>query len=102
MDGPAEGPATEGKMEWQELNLAERLIAEQAVLMHREVLKAVHAAPHGRGLEMTERAVLTRGRQQMALMMGEALKAAAGAQKKGSSVPAADERRTATTRGSNW
>jgi plasmid stability protein len=84
-------------MEWQELNPAELLVAEQAVLMHREVLKAVHAAPHGRGLEMTERAVLTQGRRQMALMMGEALKAAAGAQKKGSSVLAADERRTATT-----
>lgn len=89
-------------MEWHALDPAERLIAEQAVLMHREVMKAVRAAPRGRGLELTEQAVLTQGRQQMALMMSEGLKAAAGAEKGGSSVPAADGRRTATTRRSSW
>ena len=89
-------------MEWQGLDTAERLIAEQAVLAYREVMKAVAGAPHGRGLEMTERAVLTQGRRQMALMMEEGLKAAAGASPGGSSVPAADGRPPATTRRSNW
>ena len=89
-------------MEWQQLDPAEALIAEQAVLMHREVMKAVRAAPHGRGLEWTERAVLTQGRKQMVLMMEEALRAGAGAQKGGFIVPAADGRRTATTRRSGW
>jgi hypothetical protein len=89
-------------MEWQELNAAERLIAEQAVLMHREVMKAVRGAPAGRGLELTERAVLIQGRKQMALMMSEGLKAAAGAEKGGSVASAAGVRRTATTRRSNW
>lgn len=94
--------AKEGSMEWQALNPAERLIAEQAVLSHREVMKAVRSAPHGRGLELTEQAVLAQGRKQMVLVMEEALRAAAGAEKGGSSVPAADVRRTATTPRSSW
>jgi hypothetical protein len=53
-------------MDWQELNAAERLIAEQAVLSYREVTKAVRAARHGRGLELTEQAVLTQGRRGLA------------------------------------
>ena len=89
-------------MDWQALDVAERLVAEQAVLAHREVMKAVRAAPVGRGLELTERAVLTQGRRQMAVMMEEALKAAAGAEKGGLRASAADWQRTATTRRSSW
>jgi len=86
---------------FERMDPAERLIAEHAVLAHREVMKAVNAAPHGRGLEMTELAVLGQGRKQMMLMMEEALKAKAGAQKGGSRANAADKPRSATTRRSS-
>lgn len=101
-DGPQRTPAKDGDMEWQELDTAERLVAEQAVLAYREVRKAVRGAPMGRGLELTERAVLAQGRRQMAVVMEEALKEAAGAEKGGSAASAAGVRRTATTRSSNW
>lgn len=81
----------------------ERLIAEQAVLAAREVRKAMDAAPHGRGLEFTERAVLAAGRRQMALMMQEMLRARAGAEQKGGArAAAAGGRAIAPTAGSNW
>lgn len=89
-------------MDWERWDPAERLAAEQAVLAHREVMKAVRGAPHGRGLEVTEGVVLAQGRRQMALMMEGALRAAAGAEKKGSAVPADAARRTGPTRGSSW
>ena len=95
--------AMEGdKMEWEALNASERLIAEQAVLGHREVMKAVHSAPRGQGLALTEQAVLAQGRKQMAMMMAEAFKGAAAAEKGGSIAPAADGRHTATTPRSSW
>ena len=46
-------------MDLTTLDPVERLMAEQAVLASRDVRKAMNAAPHGRGLEFTERAVLT-------------------------------------------
>jgi len=39
----------------------ERLVAEQPVLLYREVVQAMHAAPHGQGLATMEAAVLPGG-----------------------------------------
>lgn len=89
-------------MDFERLNPAERLMAEQAVLAHREVMKTMHAAPHGKGLEVTERSVLVQGRRQMVLMLGEALKAKSGAEKGGSRANAEGGRRSGTTPLSNW
>ena len=67
----------------------ERLIAEQAVLSYRESKRAMEAAPHGRGLEVTEGAVVEQGRKQTRLVMEELLRAHAEAQKGGeASCPA--------------
>lgn len=71
------------------LDPVERLVAERAVLAAREVRLAMDAAPHGRGLEFTERAVVTVGRRQMALMLEEVLRAKAAAEQKGGAPAAA-------------
>ena len=72
---------------FEDLSAAERLVAEQAVLSFRESIKAMEAAPHGRGLEVTERAVQEQGRRTTLLMMEQALLAAAEGEKGGSAVP---------------
>jgi hypothetical protein len=61
----------------------ERLIAEQAVAAYREAKQAMLAAPHGRGLAVTEEAVLSQGRQFMASMMQQLMSAHSEAQKGG-------------------
>jgi len=83
-------------MDLTTLDPVERVLAEHAVLAAREVRKAMDAAPHGRGLEYTERAVLTQGRRQMTLLMEEMLRAkAASEQKGGARVRAGSGRGTA-------
>lgn len=82
------------------LDPSERLIAEQSVLAAREVRRAMEGAPHGRGLEVTELAVVAAGRRQMTLVMEEMLKNKAGAEKKGGArVPAVSGRGTGPTVG---
>ena len=73
-------------MDLMSLSDRERLIAEQAVLSFRESIKAMEAAPHGRGLAVTERAVQEQGRRTTLLMMAQALSAAAEGEKGGSVV----------------
>lgn len=108
MDGPEEAQAKEGivsvtkktTVDWAALDPSERLIAEQAVLAAREVRRAMEGAPHGRGLEVTENAVVAAGRRQMALVMEEMLRAKAAAEEKGGTrVPAASGRATGRTPG---
>ena len=61
----------------------ERLVAEQAVAMYREVRKAMEAAPHGRGLACTEEALLRHGQAFMRSMMEQVISAHPEAQKGG-------------------
>jgi hypothetical protein len=71
----------------------ERLVAEQAVAMYREVLKTMESAPHGHGMACMEAAVLTHGRNLMRSVLQQASSAHPEAQKGG---PAADGARVET------
>lgn len=66
---------------------AERLVAEQAIVAYREVVKAMETASEGQGLACTEAAVLAEGRPLLRTMMEQAMSAHPEAQKGG---PAAD------------
>ena len=77
-------------------NERERLILEQALLAYREVEAAGAGAIHGQGMAALEDATLETGRRQMRLVLEEALRSRAEAQKKGSVA-----RGAAAVRGSN-
>jgi len=64
----------------------ERLIAERAVALHREVMVAMENAPWGHGLAVTEAAVLDGGREFLQELLQQALSAHSEAQK-GGGVP---------------
>ncbi len=55
--------------------IAEKLIAEQAVLAFRASRTAMRTAAFGHGLEVTENAVLGEGRRLMQTMLVEVIKA---------------------------
>lgn len=61
----------------------ERLVAEQAVLTYRAVWEAGLQAPHGRGMDAMEGAILDRGRELLRQTLEHAASAHARAQKKG-------------------
>jgi hypothetical protein len=61
----------------------ERLIAERAVALHREVMAAMENAPFGRGLAVTEAAVLDGGRAFLQALLQETLSVQPEAQKGG-------------------
>ncbi len=69
------------RSEW---TATERLIAEQAVALHREVMVAMQAAPHGQGLAVTEAAVMQGGTEFLRNMLQATLSAQAETQKRGS------------------
>lgn len=69
----------------------ERLVAEQAVLLHRAAMEAMRTAAHGHGLEAVEGTVMMRGRAFLKDLIerslsthSEARSADLEAQKKGS------------------
>jgi hypothetical protein len=69
----------------------ERLVAEQAVLLHRAAMEAMRTAAHGHGLEVVEGTVMLRGRAFLRDLIERSLSAhpearsvSAEAQKKGS------------------
>ena len=64
-------------------NERERLVLEQALLMYREVEAAGEAATYGQGMAALEDATLDAGRRQMQLVMEQALRSRAAAQKGG-------------------
>ena len=72
----------------------ERLVAEQAVLLRRQVMHAMQNASWGQGLAVTEAAVLAGGREFLQKMLQEALSAQPEAQKGG---PAPDRATAAKT-----
>lgn len=79
-------------MDWNNLSLDERLIAEQAVATYRAVKCAGDQAPHGKGLACLEEAVLTHGQALLRDTLRRVIDAQAEAQKKGvrvSPAPAA-------------
>ena len=65
-------------------NENERLVAEQAVLVYRSVIDAMHAAPHGRGLACMEAALMQGGRGHLRQMFERAASTHEGVQKGGS------------------
>lgn len=70
-------------MQIQVNNERERLILEQALLAYREVEAAGESAAHGQGLAVLEDATLDAGRRQMRLVLEQALRSRAEAQKGG-------------------
>jgi hypothetical protein len=85
-------------MDFGQLTAAERLVAEQAVLGYREVRGAMRAAPHGRGLAVTEQAVVAQTRKQGMAVMEQVLREAAAAEQKGGTHASAAARpRTGAT-----
>ena len=79
------------RMQW---TAAERLVAEQAVALHREVLAAMQAAPWGQGLAVTEAAVMQGGQEFLQNLLQQTLSAQPGAQKGGSAPSPADVGKT--------
>lgn len=61
----------------------ERLVAEQAVLVYRSVIDAMHGAPHGQGLACMEAAVMQGGREHLRQMFERAASTHEGVQKGG-------------------
>ena len=78
---------TESHKAHQNWTAEERLVAERAILLHRQVRDAMQNAPYGQGLAVTEAAVVGGGRQFLQKMLQEALSAQPRAQK-GGSAPA--------------
>jgi hypothetical protein len=64
----------------------ERLVAEQAVLVYRSVIDAMHAAPHGKGMAYMEGAVMQGGREHLREILERAASTHEGAQKGGPAV----------------
>ena len=80
---------------------AERLVAERAVALQREVWAAMQAAPAGRGLELTEAAVMQGGQAFLRQLLQDTLSAPPEAQKGGSArrgARAGRRRRSSATR----
>lgn len=69
-------------MEFKDEN--ERLVAEQAVLVYRATIDAMHAAPHGKGLACMEAAVMQGGREHLRQILERAVSTHEGVQKGGS------------------
>lgn len=63
-----------------------RLVAEQALLTYRSVVKAMEAAPHGRGLACMEEALRSQGHEHLRQMLEHAVSRHAELQKKGSAA----------------
>jgi hypothetical protein len=88
-------------MSYAKWSPAERLIAEQAVALRREVMVAMEGAACGQGLAVTEAAVMQGGREFLRKLLQQALSAHPEAQKRGSApgpVPAVKKRRSRSTR----
>ena len=78
---------------------AERLVAEQAVALHREVTAAMQAAPWGHGLAMTEAAVMQGGTEFLRNLLQQTLSAQPEAQKGGSAPGPADAGKPRASKG---
>lgn len=72
---------TEVCMEYQ--NDEERLVAEQALLNYRELMRVMKTAPHGRGMAVLEQAVREKGYEQMRQTLSLLAGAHEESQKKG-------------------
>lgn len=72
----------------------ERLVAERAVALHREVIAALENAPFGQGLAVTEAAVLDGGRAFLQELLQQTLSAQPEAQKGGSAPDPATAEKT--------
>lgn len=73
---------------------AERLVAEQAVALQREVMAAMQTAAWGQGLAVTEAAVMQGGQEFLRNLLQQTLSAQPGAQKGGSAPSRAGAAKT--------
>jgi len=78
---------------------AERLVAEEAVALQREVQAARQAAPWGQGLAVTEAAVMQGGREFLRNLLQQTLSAPPEAQKGGSAPGPARAAKTRASKG---
>jgi hypothetical protein len=79
----------EAQMDLSKLSSRERLAAEQAVLLQRELDRVADAAPHGKGFECLEAAITDAGFSFLRQRLSDSLSARQEAQKRGSaSAPA--------------
>ena len=78
--------------------LTEQVLIERLRASLKEVRRVMEKAPRGKGLALTEQAVLSQGREIMRLLLQETLRNAAAAQKGGSIAIAAEPRLLSTTR----
>jgi hypothetical protein len=78
---------------------AERLLAEQAVALQREVTAARAAAAWGQGWAVTEAAVMQGGREFLRNLREQTLSAQPGAQKGGSAASRARVGKTRVSKG---
>jgi hypothetical protein len=76
-------------LDFSTLTPRERLAAEQAILILRELDKAADDAPHGQGFACLEQVALAQGMQHLRDMVAASLSARDEAQKKGSVSAAA-------------
>jgi len=90
---PTENPRS--RRNW---NAEERLVAEQAVLLRRQVMDAMQNASFGQGLAVTEAAVVDGGREFLRKMLQEALSAQPEAQKGGAAPDRATAAKTPPSR----
>ena len=79
-------------MEWTDMTSEERLVAKQAVLTLRSLMRAAADAPMGQGMNRLEAVVHGQGREHLLQMMSVAAASRPEAQKRGSaSSPAGAE-----------
>lgn len=71
-------------LDLSKLSARERLAAEQAVLLQRELDRVADAAPHGKGLECLEAAITDTGFNFLRQRLSDSISAREEAQKRGS------------------
>jgi hypothetical protein len=76
-------------LDFSQLSPRERLAAEQAVLLQRELDQAADAAPHGQGLACLEAAITDQGFVFLRERIAASISAREEAQKKGPAFEAA-------------
>ena len=84
-------------MDFSKLSPRERLAAEQAVLLQRQLDEVAEKAPHGQGFAALEAAITDTGFNFLRQRIGESISASQEAQKKG---PASEAARAVARRSS--
>jgi hypothetical protein len=86
-------------MNWQDMTLEERLVAEQAVATLRALKQAAAEAPRGQGMNVLEAVIHDKGWDHLRRMMTLAAASRPEAQKKGSAARPANADNPASSKG---